>query len=86
MAQSFFTIYGNLFTRLAQEEARWGGNADAYPAFGQATWPYIPASKEESSTAARTFYNAWINFATEKDFAWVESWEVNDAPDRRVRR
>ena len=71
--------------RLAQEEAKWG-ESSIYPSFGDPTWPWIPTSKEDADTAARTFYNAWINFSTEKDFAWVESWELNDAPDRRVRR
>lgn len=83
--QSFFTIYGNLFARLGQEEAKWGENSD-YPLLGDSTWPWLPASKDDSDKAARTFYNVWINFSTAKDFTWVESWEINDAPDRRVRR
>ncbi|KAJ3557581.1 hypothetical protein NM688_g1398 [Phlebia brevispora] len=85
-ANDFFTIYGNLFARLRQEESLWGENADGYPPFGDSTWPWIPTSKEDTQRAARTFYNVWFNFSTSKDFAWVESWDANDAPDRRVRR
>ncbi|KAF7789789.1 hypothetical protein EIP86_000735 [Pleurotus ostreatoroseus] len=83
---SFFTLYGNLFARLAQEESQWGENTGSYPSFGDSTWQWLPPSKDESYKAARTFYNIWMSFSTAKDFAWAESWDVNEAPDRRVRR
>ncbi len=35
---------------------------------------------------ARSFYNFWLSFTTEKDFSWEESWNLNEAPDRRVRK
>jgi DnaJ family protein A protein 5 len=81
--QSFFTIYRNLFTRLAQEENLI--SQIEYPSFGDASWPWsIPKSTNEP--AARNFYNAWINFVTLKDFVWMEQWNLAEAPDRRVRR
>ena len=61
-------------------------STDSYPQFGTSSWPFTPLFKDESSTAARTFYNFWLNFASEKDFSWEDKWELNDAPDRRVRR
>lgn len=79
-------IYGNLFARLSQEETRWSEHKESYPAFGDSSWPWIPVSKEEPHRAARPFYNAWLNFTTAKDFVWVESWDTNEAPDRRIRR
>lgn len=86
-SQSFFTIYRNLFARLAHEESQWSENpADFYPQFGYSYWPWVPSSKEEATTAARTFYNYWLNFVTAKEFSWADQWELNDAPDRRVRR
>lgn len=84
--QSFFTLYGNLFTRLAQEESQWGESADSHPSFGDSTWSWLPSSKDEGEKNARMFYNVWMNFSTSKDFVWAESWDVNEAPDRRVRR
>ena len=85
--QSFFTIYRNLFNRLAHDESQWSNKpASSYPQFGTSTWPFIPASEDDASTAARTFYNFWLNFATSKDFSWENQWELNDAPYRRVRR
>jgi DnaJ family protein A protein 5 len=76
-------IYGNLFRRLAQEEAQF---ADVvYPAFGSSAWLW--ASPDKSSIeVAKIFYSAWTNFSTEKDFVWQEQWNLNEAPDRRIRR
>jgi len=27
-----------------------------------------------------------MNFSTEKDFSWMDQWNLAEAPDRRVRR
>jgi DnaJ family protein A protein 5 len=81
--QGFFTIYDNLFRRLAQEEAQF--TDIVYPAFGTSSWPW--ASPDKASTeAAKTFYAAWTNFSTEKDFVWQEQCNLNEARDRRIRR
>ncbi|KAJ6513437.1 DnaJ domain-containing protein [Mycena sanguinolenta] len=79
---SFFTIYRNLFARLQAEEALISDSD--YPSFGYAGWSYQPTDKK--SDGARTFYNAWTNFASMKDFGWMDQWNLNEAPDRRVRR
>ncbi|TFK50070.1 DnaJ-domain-containing protein [Heliocybe sulcata] len=80
----FFTIYRNLFNRLAHDESFY--NDVTLPSFGNSTWPWVPAAKGEEMTAARTFYNFWTNFATSKEFEWMEAWDLTSAPDRRVRR
>ncbi|KAJ7773041.1 hypothetical protein B0H16DRAFT_1408872 [Mycena metata] len=79
---SFFTIYRSLFARLQAEEALISDVE--YPSFGYAGWTWAPAGK--ASDGARTFYTAWTNFATAKDFAWMDQWNLSEAPDRRVRR
>ncbi|KAJ7032476.1 hypothetical protein C8F04DRAFT_1106974 [Mycena alexandri] len=79
---SFFTIYRSLFARLQAEEALISDIE--YPSFGYAGWTWAPAAK--ASDGARTFYAAWTNFATAKDFAWMDQWNLSEAPDRRVRR
>ncbi|KAJ7104319.1 hypothetical protein B0H15DRAFT_960443 [Mycena belliarum] len=79
---SFFTVYRSLFARLQAEEAL---IADAdYPSFGYSTWTWAPATK--GLDGARSFYAAWTNFATAKDFAWDDQWNLTEAPDRRIRR
>ncbi|KAI0805933.1 hypothetical protein BC629DRAFT_1590363 [Irpex lacteus] len=83
----FFSIYQNLFKRLAYDESLWEGRSvEEYPEFGDSSWPWAPTSKQDTSRAARTFYTFWTNFVTAKDFSWFDQWELNDAPDRRVRR
>lgn len=88
--RSFYSIYGNLFARLAQEEELHGGPpADQVPGLGTAEWPWaVPRSKDRNApdNSARTFYNYWASFVTNKDFAWADQWNVNDAPDRKLRR
>ncbi|KAJ7674172.1 hypothetical protein B0H17DRAFT_1161784 [Mycena rosella] len=79
---SFFTVYRSVFARLQAEEALIS-DAD-YPSFGYSTWTWVPATKD--SDAARAFYAVWTNFATAKDFAWTDQWNLTEAPDRRVRR
>ncbi|KAK7051093.1 hypothetical protein VNI00_005205 [Paramarasmius palmivorus] len=81
----FYTIYRNLFSRLQAEEHLAGGDVDL-PSFGDSTWPWTPSSKVEEDRAARTFYNAWINFSTAKEFAWMDQWNLSEAPSRQVRR
>ncbi|KAI0667800.1 DnaJ domain-containing protein [Trametes maxima] len=81
---SFFTIYRNLFDRLAHDERQF---TDALlPSFGQSTWPWLAPSKADQGQCARTFYNYWVNFVTSKEFEWADQWNIAEAPDRRVRR
>ncbi|KAG6900591.1 hypothetical protein C0993_008309 [Termitomyces sp. T159_Od127] len=81
---SFFTLYRNLFERLGAEEALFSADLD-YPSFGYSTWTWTGASNDDQE-AVKSFYAAWINFATVKDFTWSEQWNLNEAPDRRVKR
>ena len=82
--QGFYTLYRNLFGRLAQEEAVI--SEIEYPSFGYSTWPWAAEAKADNTEAARRFYNAWLNFSSMKDFTWMEQWNTAEAPDRRVRR
>lgn len=82
--QGFFTLYRNLFARLHAEEKKIESECDL-PSFGYSTWHWAPP-KEEEDKSTRSFYNAWLHFTTEKDFSWMERWNVADAPERRARR
>lgn len=84
LTQGFFAVYRNLFNRLQAEEAMFS-DIDL-PSFGYSTWTWTPVQKGEDLPAARTFYNVWINFVTNKDFTWCDQWNLAEAPDRRVRR
>jgi DnaJ family protein A protein 5 len=82
--KSFFSIYHNLFARLAAEECLLSLDSQ-YPSFGCSTWPWVVDGTGEGQ-AARDFYTVLINFATAKDFTWFEQWNTSEAPERRVRR
>lgn len=56
-----------------------------HPSFGYSTTPWV-APKASGTEDARSFYTAWINFSTAKDFAWRDAWDLREAPDRRIRR
>ncbi|KAI0648851.1 DnaJ domain-containing protein [Trametes meyenii] len=81
---SFFTIYRNLFDRLAHDERQF--TDVLLPSFGRSAWPWSAPSKAEHDQCARTFYNYWTNFVTNKEFEWADQWNIAEAPDRRVRR
>ncbi|KAG8908328.1 hypothetical protein FRB99_007254 [Tulasnella sp. 403] len=52
------------------------------------TWGTNAGPKEDSGAqeAVRNFYNAWLSFATAKDFIWKELWNLSEAPNRQVRK
>lgn len=82
--QSFFSLFRNLFTRLSSEERIHEASIE-YPPFGLSTWKWA-TGKQDINDNPRDFYNVWVNFTTEKDFSWLEQWNINEAPERRVRR
>lgn len=81
---SFFTIYRNLFSRLAYDESQWSSSLpEDFPSFGDHRSPW---AKADGGSEVRVFYAGWLGFSTSKDFSWVDKWDLSDAPDRRVRR
>ncbi|KAF8622578.1 hypothetical protein AX15_006923 [Amanita polypyramis BW_CC] len=81
----FFSIYRNLFDRLAVEEAWFSKDTD-YPSFGYVDWLWAPSNESHNAPSVKKFYTVWANFSTTKDFSWSDKWNIGDAPDRRVRR
>ncbi|RPA86454.1 DnaJ-domain-containing protein [Ascobolus immersus RN42] len=83
--QSFFTLLRKLFEAIADEEIRAASeqgididDAILFPAFGSSTSDYDGEVKR--------FYTRWLDFRTNKDFAWCDVYRLADAPDRRTRR
>lgn len=83
LSQGFFTTFRALFSLLAAEEAALQSPL-VYPAFGDSQSPYT--STPSQPTDIRVFYAAWLNFATEKDFAWVDQYRVEEGMERRMKR
>ncbi|KIO34250.1 hypothetical protein M407DRAFT_42253, partial [Tulasnella calospora MUT 4182] len=61
----FFTIYRNLFTRLAYEENNFNEHPVDYPSFGTSSWTWTGSGPQPDSRsppeAARKFYNSWLS-------------------------
>lgn len=84
---SFFTVFGGLFSRFAEEEQ------EAYrrqkpveknlkrPPSGP---PLGGADAEE--VGVKAFYMFWCNFQTIKDYSWLDEYNPTSAPGRRIRR
>lgn len=68
-----------LFTLLAIEEP-----AYAYPSFGTSTSVFASTPPKESDI--KSFYAAFMNFSTDKEFAWKDSYRVEEGMDRRMKR
>ena len=84
--RGFYTVYNNLFSALAQQEAtaaaaradrRGGSSRERLPSFGLSASPWSEVG---------AFYAEWSLFATTKDFSWADEYHTATAPNRRVRR
>lgn len=82
----FFAVFMHLFDTLAREEHVMAGSRPAnsgremnanMPIFGNmdTEWPDI-----------RGFYATWEAFSSTKTFAFVDKWNLADAPSRDIRR
>lgn len=74
--EKFYSVYRDLFHQLAAEDYEYIEDPEErnYPVFGTFTSEY------ESVVAP--FYAFWLNFSTQRSFAWLDKWDLRDAPDR----
>ncbi|CAG8488931.1 2114_t:CDS:2 [Racocetra fulgida] len=91
--KGFYTVYGNIFEQLAQEEVEaHARDRDEnsfeffpYPSFGDST---TSPDQEDSKygNLIKYFYQSWLNFSTRKKFAWFDKHRLSEAPDRWARK
>ncbi|GAA5882962.1 hypothetical protein JCM16303_006762 [Sporobolomyces ruberrimus] len=74
----FYTTFQTLFSLLQMDEISWS-SPHLYPSFGTST---SPSTLED----LRIFYSSWLNFSTEKDFSWRDSYRVEEGMPRYMRR
>ena len=86
--QGFYTVFAEVFAKLARAEAeaaeraaarggKGGGEGGApLPGLGglQAPWAAVSA-----------FYQAWLHFVSDREFAWADAHNLASAPNRKVR-
>ena len=76
----FYSVFTALFQRLDREEEMEEGVGTVHrkaTEFGTAN-----SSRED----VMKFYQEWVGFSTMKQFAYVDQYNPNDAPNRRIKR
>ena len=89
-AQGFYTVFSEVFAKVAKAETeaaqRAAGGKGAkdgdagsvqLPAFGGAQAPWADTS---------AFYQTWLHFVSDRDFAWADAHNLATAPNRKVRQ
>lgn len=73
----FYTVYRDLFEQICASEKEHTGKDPGYPTFGNSTSP---------ANEVYQFYQYWDNFVSGLNFAWVDKYNVLEAPNRDTRR
>ncbi|XP_031844006.1 dnaJ homolog subfamily C member 21 [Nomia melanderi] len=79
--KGFYTIYRNVFEKLEAEDAEFvkeGDSDEEIPRFGD--------SQSSYEKVVHNFYAYWQSYSTKKSFAWLDPYDIRDAPNRRVGR
>ena len=79
--QGFYTVYRNVFEKLAAEDADFSKEGDSdveVPSFGD--------SKSSYEDVVHNFYAYWQSYSTKRSFAWLDPYDIRDTPNRRVLR
>ncbi|KAJ7058155.1 hypothetical protein C8F01DRAFT_1149763 [Mycena amicta] len=93
--KGFYHFFRDLFARIQAEEDSFSPDVVQYPSFGDShsvwksqrqTAKERKRARSKGSVGIAAFYLAWENFATGKDYAWVEVWDESEAENRLTRR
>ncbi|XP_076633005.1 dnaJ homolog subfamily C member 21 [Colletes latitarsis] len=78
--KGFYTVYRTVFEKLTAEDAEFvrDGNSDEVPGFGD--------SQSSYTDIVHNFYAYWQSYSTKRSFAWLDPYDVRNAPNRKVAR
>lgn len=79
--KGFYAVYREVFNKLAAEDSEYmtGDDSDfEAPSFGN--------SKSSYEDVVHPFYAYWQSYSTKKSYAWLDPYDIRDAPNRRVVR
>ncbi|KAJ9576416.1 hypothetical protein L9F63_006728 [Diploptera punctata] len=79
--KGFFTVYREVFNKLAAEDVDYMSDVDSdfeVPSFGNSDSSY--------EDVVSPFYAYWHSYSTKKSYAWLDLYDIRDAPNRRVVR
>lgn len=77
----FYAVYREVFNKLAAEDSEFMTDEDSdfdIPSFGD--------SKSSYEDVVHPFYAYWQSYSTRKSYAWLDPYNIKDAPNRRVVR
>ncbi|XP_058794128.1 dnaJ homolog subfamily C member 21 [Phymastichus coffea] len=78
--KGFYSVYCTVFEKLAAEDAEFSKEGDSdeeVPNFGNSNSTYDDFHK---------FYSYWQSYSTKRSFAWLEQYNIRDAPNRYALR
>lgn len=76
--KGFYTVYRDVFVKIAVEEMEFSEEEINIPNFGKSTSSYY--------NTVHDFYAFWQSFSTKKTYSWLKAFDINMAPNRRVLR
>ncbi|KDE07297.1 hypothetical protein MVLG_02517 [Microbotryum lychnidis-dioicae p1A1 Lamole] len=76
-ATGFYTTFRTLFALIASEENALRSTY-TYPTFG--------TKESDYESVVKKFYTGWLDFATEKEFGWLDQYKLEDGMERRMKR
>ena len=79
--KGFYAVYREVFNKLAAEDSEYMSEDDSdfeIPDFGRSDSSY--------DEVVRPFYAYWQSYSTKKSYAWLDPYDIRDAPNRRVVR
>ncbi|XP_023713336.1 dnaJ homolog subfamily C member 21 [Cryptotermes secundus] len=77
----FYAVYREVFNKLAAEDSEYMTDEDSdfeVPSFGDSTSPY--------EDVVHPFYAHWQSYCTKKSYAWLDPYNIRDAPNRCLMR
>lgn len=79
--KGFYAVYRKVFETLVAEDsefAKEGDSDEEVPGFGD--------SESSYEEVVHPFYAYWQSYSTKRSFAWLDPYDIRDAPNRRVVR
>ncbi|KAH6941953.1 hypothetical protein HPB50_024906 [Hyalomma asiaticum] len=76
--KGFYAVFRDVFQRIAAEDEPYHDEPVTVPSFGNSTSSY--------DEVVGPFYGHWQSYCTARTFAWLDTYDVRTAPNRRVAR
>uniref|UniRef100_A0A1B6MKP1 DnaJ homolog subfamily C member 21 n=1 Tax=Graphocephala atropunctata TaxID=36148 RepID=A0A1B6MKP1_9HEMI len=77
--KGFYSVYREVFNKIAAEDSNFDSGSDSdfeIPNFGKSNSSY--------EDVVHSFYCFWQGYTTKKSFAWLNIYDIKEAPNRKV--